>query len=443
MAGTSSGSGKTTAVCAILSLMKRRGIDVKALKCGPDYLDPTFHQTVTGVPCTNLDPFFCDEDLLKYLLCENAGERLTVIEGVMGFYDGTGPSGTDNSTYTVAKRTKTPTVLVIDAAGASTSLVAVLEGFLNYRSDSGIVGVLFSRISPMNYQNIKNIINAGFGAKVTPVGHIPNLPDDCLIPSRHLGLVSAPEIADISEKMAKIADICEKTIDIDALVSLADAAGELSFTAPDIPRHKPIKIAVAYDRAFFFYYSDTLTMLKKMGAEICYFSPLENEPIPSDCSGLMIGGGYPELYAERLEANTVTKNSIFEAIRSGMPTVAECGGFEFLGNELCGKKMCGVLPHGSFAAGKLVRFGYVTLTAKKDGLLGPAGTTLRGHEFHYYDSTDNGDAFTATKPSGKTWDCAVMTDTMYAGYPHLYFYSNIEAAEAFYKKCVEYGERKK
>lgn len=443
IAGTSSGSGKTTAVCAILSLLKRRGVLVKALKCGPDYLDPTFHETVTGVPCTNLDPFFCDEDLLKYLLSENAGKRLTVIEGVMGYYDGTGASGTDNSTYTVAKLTKTPTVLVIDAKGASTSLVATLEGFMNYTGDSGIVGVLFSRISPMNYQNIKSKISARFGARVAVVGYIPELDDDCLIPSRHLGLVSAPEIADIGQRLAKISDICEKTIDVDALISLADAAEEFSFKAPAIPRREPIRIAVASDRAFFFYYRDTLRLLEKMGAEIRFFSPLANEPIPGDCSGLIIGGGYPELYAERLEANTIAKNSVAEAIRNGMPTVAECGGFQYLGEALCGRKMCGVLPHESHAADRLVRFGYVTLRSKKDGLLGPAGTTLRGHEFHYYDSTSNGDAFTATKPSGKTWDCAVMTDTMYAGYPHLYLYSSIEAAEAFYKKCVEYGERKK
>ncbi|MBR7082933.1 MAG: cobyrinate a,c-diamide synthase [Clostridia bacterium] len=398
---------------------------------------------MTGVSCTNLDPFFCGEDLLKYLLCENAGERLTVIEGVMGYYDGTGESGSDNSTYTVAKLTKTPTVLVIDAKGASTSLIATLEGFMNYTSDSGIVGVLFSLISPMNYLNIKSKINSRFGARVAPVGYIPELDDDCLIPSRHLGLVSAPEIGDIEEKMSKIADICEKTIDIDALVLLADAAEELSFKAPAIPRLEPIKIAVAFDRAFFFYYRDTLRLLEKMGAEIKFFSPLGNEPIPCGCSGLLIGGGYPELYAERFEANTIAKNSVAEAIRNGMPTVAECGGFQYLGDELCGKKMCGVLSHKSHAAGKLVRFGYVTLRSKKDGLLGSAGTTLRGHEFHYYDSTLSGDDFTATKPSGKTWKCAVMTETMYAGYPHLYLYSNIESAEAFYKKCVEYGEREK
>ena len=443
IAGTSSGSGKTTAVCAILSLLKKRGIDVSALKCGPDYLDPTFHETVTGVPCANLDPFFCDEELLRYLLHVNAGKRMTVIEGVMGYYDGTGESGTDNSTYTVSRRTNTPVILVVGAKGASASAAAMLEGFADFSPDSGIACVLFTRTTRMNYLNIKKIIESRFGSKIVPVGYIPELPEDCMIPSRHLGLVSAREIADLTDRLKKIADLCEETIDIDRLISVADSAAELPFREPVVPRHSPIRIAVAKDQAFFFYYRDTFRLFEQMGAEFVEFSPLANEPVPEGCSGLFLGGGYPELYADVLEKNTVAKESVSAAIRSGMPVIAECGGFQYLGRKLEGKKMCGVLPHESFAAGKLVRFGYVTLSANKSGLLGPTGTEIRGHEFHYYDSTDNGSAFTASKQSGKTWDCAVMTETMYAGYPHLYLYSAIPAAEAFYNKCLEYGRLSK
>ena len=443
IAGTSSGSGKTTAVCAILSLLRRRGIDVRAIKCGPDYLDPTFHETVTGVPCVNLDPFFCDTNLMRHLLYENSGKRLTVLEGVMGYYDGTGESGTENSTYTVSERTKTPTVFVIDAKGASASLAATLEGFVNYVPESGIKGVLFSRISAMNYQNVRRITEARFGKRVIPVGYIPELPEDCLIPSRYLGLYSADEIEGITRKMDRIADLCEKTVDIDALVSIADSAEDISFTSPEINRYPSVRIAVAKDRAFFFYYHDTLRLFEKMGAELCYFSPLGNEPVPEESSGLLLGGGYPELYSDRLEANAVSKTSIFNAIRSGMPVIAECGGFQYLGKKLDGREMCGVLEHESYSAGKLVRFGYITLTANRAGLLGKAGTSIRAHEFHYYDSTVNGNAFTAKKPSGKTWECAVMTETMYAGYPHLYLYSAIDSAEAFYRKCLNYREENK
>ncbi len=443
IAGTSSGSGKTTAVCAILSMLKSRMSGVSACKCGPDYLDPTFHETVTGIPCTNLDPFFCDDNTLRYLLGENAGGRITVIEGVMGYYDGTGESGTDNSTYTVARKTKTPVILVINARGASTSLLAVIEGFLRFVPDSMIAGVLFDRISPSTYRSLCEKVSERFKERVIPVGFIPELPEECLIPSRHLGLIAASEIDDISKKIEKIASICEKTIDIDRMISIADTAPELRFDPPAIPHHPKVHIAAAKDQAFFFYYHDTIRLLEKMGADICPFSPLANEPLPDGCSGLLLGGGYPELYAHRLAVNTVSKQSVSEAVRSGMPTIAECGGFQYLGRTLDGEEMCGVLEHDSFAAGRLVRFGYVTLTAKKKGLLCEAGAMLRAHEFHYWDSTSCGDDFTAVKPSGRGWECGVMTDTLYAGYPHPYLPSAIPAADAFYRKCLEYKEKTK
>ncbi|MGN1409898.1 MAG: cobyrinate a,c-diamide synthase, partial [Eubacteriales bacterium] len=156
----------------------------------------------------------------------------------------------------------------------------------------------------------------------------------------------------------------------------------------------------------------------------------------------LLGGGYPELYAEILQENTNSASSVKSAVLSGMPTIAECGGFQYLGKKLNGFSMCGVLPHESCNTGKLVRFGYVRLSAHKENLLGPAGTTLCAHEFHYYDSTDNGDTYTAEKANGKSWECVVSTDTLYAGYPHLYLYANLPSAEAYYKKCLEFKIKK-
>ena len=439
-AGTSSGSGKTTAVCAILTLLARRGIAVTACKCGPDYIDPMFHESVLGVPSASLDPFFCDGDLLRGILAENGGE-LAVIEGVMGYYDGTGPDGTDNSTWTVARETKTPVVLVINGRGASASLLAVLEGFLNFVPDSGITGVLFNNTSPMVCASLKRQAQARFGERVRVLGCIPKLPEDCVLGSRHLGLITAPEIAHLQDIIGRIADECGKTIDLDALVELASSAPDLDYTPKAVPNHPGIKLAVARDAAFCFYYKDTLRLFERMGAELLPFSPLADEPVPDGADGLLLGGGYPELYAERLEANEKTKQSVAAAIRGGMPTIAECGGFQYLGKSLDGKRMCGILPHESTNAGKLVRFGYVTLTAQKSGLLGEAGIQLRAHEFHYWDSTENGDAFHAEKPGGRSWDCCVMTDTLFAGYPHLFLPANIPAAEAFYKKCLASKEK--
>lgn len=442
IAGTSSGSGKTTAVCAVLSLLGRTGAGVKACKCGPDYIDPMFHRSVSGVPCANLDPFFCDGNMLRYLLSRNAGERVTVIEGVMGYYDGTGQDGTDNSTYTVARETRTPVVLVIDARGAAASLLAVMEGFLDFVPDSGIKGVIFSRMSGMNYRNVERLIRQRFGDRIRPLGYIPVLPEECLIPSRHLGLVTADEIEDLSLRIGRTADMCADTLDMDGLLELADSAPEAEFTVPEIKKYPEVKIAVARDEAFCFYYSDTLRLLSEMGAELCFFSPLADETVPSDADGLLLGGGYPELHAEELEKAVHSRESVRDAVLSGMPVIAECGGFQYLGKELEGRVMCGALPHTSANTGRLVRFGYVTLKAEKDGLLGPAGTELPAHEFHYWDSSENGDAFTAVKPGGRQWKCAVETDTMYAGYPHLFLPACPEAAARFYEKCLEHKEKR-
>lgn len=441
IAGTSSGSGKTTAVCAILTLLKSRGIGVTAAKCGPDYIDPMFHESVLGIGSANLDPFFCDENLLRTLLGGSGGE-MTVIEGVMGYYDGTGENGTDNSTYTVAAKTDTPVILVVNGKGASASLLAVIEGFLRFVPDSRICGVIFNNITAMTYAMLKKQTDNRFAGRIRAVGYIPKLPEDCILGSRHLGLVTAAEISDLREKLDKIADLCAETLDLDALSEIAQTAEPLGYTPTVIPKLPPVKLAVARDAAFCFYYKDTLNLLEQMGAELTYFSPLADEPLPADADGLLLGGGYPELYADMLEKNETSRESIRYAIGNGLPTIAECGGFQYLGQTLDGKRMCGVLPHDSTNTGKLVRFGYVTLTSKNAGLFGKSDVTFRGHEFHYYDSTDNGNAFTAVKSNGRSWECVQYTDTLYAGYPHLFLPANIPAAEAFYKKCLAYKEKK-
>ena len=442
LAGTSSGSGKTTAVCAVLTLLKRRGMRVTAFKCGPDYIDPMFHESVLGAPSANLDPFFCDANRLRSILAENAGE-LCVVEGVMGYYDGTGADGTDNSTYTVARETGTPVILVINGRGAAASLLAAAEGFLRFVPDSGIAGVLFNNTSPAVCRTLAAQARERFGNRLRVVGCIPKLPEECVLASRHLGLVTAQEISELQELIGRIADLCEKTIDLDALLELAGSAPDLEFSPPPVPLLPPVRLAVARDAAFCFYYRDTLRLLEKMGAELLPFSPLQDEPVPETADGLLLGGGYPELYAEILEKNETARESVRRAVCGGLPTIAECGGFQYLGQTLGGYRMCGVLPHESADTGSLVRFGYVTLTARVPGLLGDAGTTLHAHEFHYYDSTDSGTDFRAVKPGGRSWDCGVHRGSLYAGYPHLCLYADLRSAEAFYRKCLEYKEKAK
>ncbi len=443
IAGTSSGSGKTTAVCALLTLLKERGAGVSALKCGPDYIDPMFHQAVLGVPSANLDPFFCSESLLRSTLAAHAGAGITVIEGVMGYYDGTGKSGTENSTYSVARATGSPVVLVVNGHGSSTSALAVIEGFAGFAPDSGIRGVIFNNVAPGTYESLKRLTVRRFGDKILPLGYIPKLPEECLFKSRHLGLVTPEEASGIARGLGTLSRLCQDTLDVESVVSLAASAPDLEPETPCLPKLPPVTLAVARDAAFSFVYADTLRLFEELGAEIKYFSPLANEPVPEGAAGLYLPGGYPELYADILEKNRRAAESVRRTVLSGRPTVAECGGFQYLGQRLDGHEMCGVLPHESADTGHLVRFGYVTLTAKLPGLFGEAGIRLAAHEFHYYDSTENGGGFTARKVNGSSWDCAVYTDTLYAGYPHLYLPASVPAAESFLKKCVKFKERAK
>lgn len=437
VAGTGSGCGKTTASCAVMGLLRDRGLSVAALKCGPDYIDPIFHRTAIGVPSANLDPFFCPPALLRATLASHAGE-ITVIEGVMGYYDGSGPEGTDYSTYTVARAVRAPVILTVNGRGSTTSALAALEGFVNFMPDSLIRGVIFNGVTPWTYESMKARTLRRFGGAVVPLGYLPALPEELTMESRHLGLVTPEDAADIAGKLRRLTEACRETLDMDGIAALAQSAPALTFDPPNLPALPPVTLAVARDAAFSFVYEDTLRLWEAMGARLRFFSPLQDEPVPEGASGLYLPGGYPELHADVLEKNRRAAHSVRDAVRAGMPTIAECGGFQYLGAALDGHKMCGVLPHESANTGRLVRFGYLTLTARRPGLFGDAGLTLPAHEFHYYDSTNNGGGFTARKTSGREWPCAVYTDTLYAGYPHLYLPACPAAAESFLQKCAAF-----
>ena len=441
-AGTASGSGKTSAVCIVERLLQRRSKGIRAFKCGPDYIDPMFHSDVLGIPATNLDPFFCHEEQLCRLLSENSGSFLNVIEGVMGYYDGTGETGMENSTCAVADKTQTPVILVVDGKGAAASLLATIEGFVHFVPKSRIVGVLFNRMKAGTYQSVCRLLRERFGSEIVSVGYIPPFSEEYQIPSRHLGLVTSAEITDLRRRMDALADLCAQTIDIETVIALAGTARALPQPAACTPRFAPIQLAYAHDAAFCFYYHDTLSLFEKMGAVLVPFSPLKNEPVPAEADGVLLGGGSPELYAKQLAKNRISAESVRTAIESGMPAIAECGGFEYLGKTLDSFAMCGVLEQESTAAGKPVRFGYVTLTAQKDGVFGEAGTQLKGHEFHYWDSTANGADYVAKNLRGTQYPAAVTTKTLYAGFPHLYLYATPAAAEHFYQACLSYKEKK-
>ena len=450
LAAGSSGSGKTLITCGLLEALVERGLKTASFKCGPDYIDPMFHSRVIGTKSRNLDTFFTVPKVTKYLLTRNARDcEVAVMEGVMGFYDGVAGTTTRASAYDLAKVTDTPVILIVNSRGMSVSLAAYVKGFLEYKKDSHIKGVIFNQMSPMLYPRMKKLLEEELGVAV--LGYVPKV-EDCVIESRHLGLVLPDEIPELKDRLHKLAGVLEETLDIDRILELAGEAPDLLDAKPesvtDFRLSAPVRIGVAEDEAFCFFYADNFRLLGEMGAEIVPFSPMEDKQLPDDLDGLLLYGGYPELNGKKLEQNTTMKDMIREKLKAGMPCMAECGGFMYLHEEMEGMdgnfyQMAGVIPGKAYRTPKLSRFGYVTLTQKKPALGMEDFGEIPAHEFHYFDSENCGGDFHAAKPESKRgWDCIHGTDTMLAGFPHLYYYGNPEVPKAFLKKCLAYKKQR-
>ena len=446
LTAVSSGSGKTTMTCAILRAWLKAGETVASFKCGPDYIDPMFHRESVGANYSaNLDLFLSDEDTVRRNLARCADlAQLALIEGVMGYYDGVACTD-EASSCALARATATPAVLVVDCRGMALSAAALIKGFMTFQADSRIRGVLLNRCPPAVYSGIKAAIEQSCGVPV--LGYLPPM-KDCVFESRHLGLVTAEETHNLQQKLDALAVQAEQTIDLAALAALAQSAPPLAFKPlmSAFLSDAPI-IAVARDAAFCFYYEESLALLQEMGARLISFSPLEDESLPMGCCGLLLGGGYPELYAKRLSENVSMRAAVRGAIAAGMPLIAECGGFLYLHRTLEGMDgerypMAGIINADAFRTSRPVRFGYAALTARRDNMLCYAGETLYAHSFHYWDSTDAGDAFTAQKPyRDLQWNCVHAGPSIYAGFPHLYLAGNPSAAARFLEASRAYHER--
>lgn len=448
LAAGASGSGKTLITCGILQALINRGLKPCSFKCGPDYIDPMFHSKVIGAKSRNLDTFFATEDILKYIMADNSKDcDISVVEGVMGYYDGLGGISQSASAYDVARTTDTPVVLIVNTKGMSGSAAAFIKGFKEYRTDSNIKGVILNQTSPTLYNTLKEHLEEVCQVKV--LGYLPKQ-TDCLLESRHLGLVMPDEIQDIKEKLRKLAETVEKTINLDALIELAGSASNIEAKEPeggafDYRTGGPVRVAVARDEAFCFMYEDNLRLLMKMGAEIVEFSPVFDEKLPENVSGMILYGGYPELYGDLIEKNHSMRESIKAAIEAGMPVLAECGGFMYLhesmeDNEGVAHDAVGVIKGKAFKTPGLGRFGYITLEQNQGEFFGDMKLNpVPAHEFHYFDSTDNGDTMIAKKPVGeRSWKCIHQTKSMLAGFPHLYYYGNPQVAASFLEKCKNY-----
>lgn len=465
IAAPGSGSGKTTFTTGLLAALSARGETVYAYKCGPDYIDPMYHMAALREgqkqqagwdqkPVSrNLDTFFTDDQTTRRLYLEDPDDGYHIVEGVMGLYDGVAGTEEQGSSYDLARALGLPIILVVNARGQGRSLAALLAGFQKFDVHHLIRGVVLNQTSKEMYLRLAPLIESETG--LACLGYLPK--DSRLeAPSRHLGLLAPGELPEAYIRAAR--ETVEQQLDWERFFRIASAAerpnGEMKADPNDRSDDKPknqtydkssVRLAVARDAAFSFCYADNLRMLERAGAELVFFSLLADAHLPERIDGLLLSGGYPELYAEQLSENSGMLRDIRDAVRSGLPTVAECGGFLYLQQELQGSDgqmhpMVGVLPGMASNQGRPVRFGYAMIREKSPIFL-PEGTICRGHEFHYYDSTENGSSCLVEKPvTGRSWEAVFTTETLWAGFPHVYYPACPEFVESFISRMKRYSQ---
>lgn len=462
IAAMSSGAGKTMITCGLMKAWQDRGLRVAAFKCGPDYIDPMFHKEVLGCESFNLDTFLCSrEDVKEVFSRYSRASDVAVVEGVMGYYDGLAGISTTASAYEVADSIGVPVVLVVDCKGASVSVAAWIQGMLKYRQDSHIRGVILNRVSPGFYGRMKALIEEQLPVKV--YGYMPDM-EECTLKSRYLGLKLPYEEARARRILEILGRQMERTVDLDGLLRLSEeveaaddvkepecARGSECGPEPECIVQREgvftsLRVAIARDAAFCFMYEDNLKILEEKGVCLVPFSPLGDEHLPEDIDGLLLYGGYPELYAGALSENKGMRKEIRSAVDGGLPCMAECGGFMYLQESIEDQTgtcypMVGALVGKSFFTPSLKRFGYVVLSG--GCVFGREAGKIPAHEFHYYDSSACGDAFCAKKPmSERSWECMVSTDTMLAGYPHICYRGAMEVVDGFLEACEKEKQRR-
>lgn len=451
--GMSSGSGKTTITSGLMRLFKNSGLKVQSFKAGPDYIDPSYHTIATGNYSRNLDTWMLGEELVKELLIKNSEDAdLSIIEGVMGLFDG--KSGTDEfgSTSHLAKITNTPVILVVDTRSIARSVAALVYGFMNYDPDLNVKGVILNKVASPRHLKILTEAIEPLGIEI--VGYVMRN-ESLKMPERHLGLIPASEMENLDSQLDYIAEELAKTIDHNKILKIASTAGAYNYpkttvyndSIKDYYKHKNLKIAYAYDKAFSFYYHDSLDYFRHLGVEFVPVSPLKDEKLPDDISGLILGGGFPELFLEELKNNQSFLLSLEKYHKNDLPILAECGGFMYLntivkdfnGNSI---HMTSLIPGTVEMTKKLVSMGYRKAELINDCVLGKKGDILIGHEFHYskYTSSENEEDNSALKFTESNKNDGFNKGNLFASYLHFHFAANVEAAKYFLDKCSLYKE---
>lgn len=449
IAATQSGAGKTTLVAGLLAALRMQGLKVQSYKVGPDYIDTGFHALASGRPAHNLDTWLVPKSRLRALFAETVGDAdIAVIEGVMGLYDG-GRQGV-SSTAEIAKALEAPVLLVIDAKSMGASAAALALGFRAYDSEVELAGVLLNRLGSVTHEKMIRTAMESIGMPVYGAVHRD---EGLVLPERHLGLTPTTEI----EAAAKVQHMGQATVsalDLPAIRRLAASAAPIAaddalfFAACADQPGRGLRLGIARDEAFSFYYPTSLQMFERLGASLVPFRPLHDEVLP-DVDGVLIGGGFPEMFAAQLAANTAMRQSIRQAAAAGMPIYAECGGYMYLMEELVdfagtAHAMCGVLPGRAAMQQRLQMVGYVEACLQQDCLLGPAGTLLHGHEFHF--SKEYGQE-AAARPfvfkklrNGAEYPAGQQRWRVLGSYLHLHFAGCPEAARHFLAQCRTYAE---
>ncbi len=446
IAGTHSGSGKTPVTLAILSALARRGLKVQAFKVGPDFIDPSHHTAVTGRPSRNLDTWMLPEDTVLEILADGAtGAELGVIEGVMGLYDGFAGNQDVGSTAHLAKMLRTPVVLVVDAHGMGRSAAAMIKGFTEFDPALNFAGVIFNNVgSARHYDFLK--IAVEHSLKIPIMGYLPR-DKKIAMPERHLGLIPSQELQTGDTMAENLAALAESSINLDRILEQArqapalEAAQKIFRPQSNIECQKKHRIAIAWDKAFHFYYPENLRLLAIAGAELVYFSPLADNQLPPDIDMIYIGGGFPEVFAQSLAENNSLRAEIRDFILARKkPVYAECGGLMYLCEgirDAAGKTfpMAGVIPADAVMAGKLSALGYIQAEVVENNALSRKGQILRGHEFHwsYLEGKAGFDnlryAYTIQDRSGqRDKRDGIMIENMLASYTHLHFANAPELA---------------
>jgi len=450
IAGTQSGVGKTQGALGVMAVFARQ-LQVQPYKVGPDYIDPAYHTWITGRKSRNLDGWLLKDEVLLHLFRKNAaGAHLAIIEGVMGLFDGAGSGEDRGSTAQVAKILRAPVILVLDGSGMSTSSAAMVKGYQEFDRQLNLAGVILNRVSgEKHYQLLKEAIETHTGVKV--FGYLPK-EAGIELPSRHLGLVPSGEIASLREKLEKLADLMSRTVEVEKLLSFAATWPEgvpgSEYCPVGLYPPKSVPLAIAYDEAFNFYYWDNLELLEELGARLEFFSPRRDKQLPQGVGGLLLGGGFPEVFAQELQDNGEMRRKVRQALQAGLPYAAECGGLMYLLEKLSDLEgqeyqMVGWLQGVCRMTRRLQRFGYAELALQQESVYGVPPQQVRVHEFHHslVESTEQ-QIFQLTKlrqgRPEQQWECGYRKGSGVAGYAHLHYYANPALAANFLRAAAGY-----